>query len=122
MQNSWRVTQISDNKVVGEVLEAIIEENVDELLSALPLNKVENNLQTIRLVSEMEFSSSSWSNKWKAREMQSQPTQGPLITTRKAFSVLFSLPRLIMRTISSTAMLQERGQLQMPRYTTQVTS
>lgn len=122
MQNSWKVTQNSDSKVVGEVPEAFIEENVDELLSALPLNKVENNLQTIRLVSEMEFSSSSWSNKWKAREMQSQPTQGPLITTRKGFSVLFSLPRLIMRTISSTAMLQERGQLQMPRYTTQVTS
>ena len=66
MQNSWRVTQNSDSKVVGEVLEAFIEENVDELLSALPLNKVEHNLQTIRL----EFTSSSWSNRWKAREMQ----------------------------------------------------
>ena len=55
MQNSWRVTQNSDSKVVGEVLEAFIEENVDELLSALPLNKVENNLQTIRLLSVMEF-------------------------------------------------------------------
>ena len=70
MQNSWRVTQISDSKVVGEVPEAFIEENVDELLSALPLIKVEHNLQTIRLVSEMGFSSSSWSNRWKAREMQ----------------------------------------------------
>ena len=37
MQNSWRVTQNSDSKVVGEEPEAFIEENVDELLSALPL-------------------------------------------------------------------------------------